>query len=374
MDERLQKTISAIREIGADWAVLTSPDAVAYATGHVVPVEAGPSPFAGGPTTAIIGTDGTTAIVAANVEGASAKASRANAVELYEGFTFETGPDLVANYGGCLNALRARLGVSGRIAIEEASFPHVAAELFKAPRYVSITGALNRARAIKTAEELQAMRQAARTAAAGQKAFMQNARAGISELDLFAEIRAAMENFAGERLPVTGDFLSGVSRTAGFTGWPIARRLEDGDPLMSDLAPRVAGYWGDSCASAMLGHASRPYLRLFEAAKSALTLAGEIMRPGLAIAELDRRLREHVARSGYAYPHHSGHSLGTSVHEWPRIVPYEAASLAPGMVLMIEPGAYDPEIGGVRTEWMFEITDGGCRVLTEFEHVPETAA
>ena len=69
MDERLEKTVAALGEAGADWAVLTSPDAVAYATGHVVPIEAGPSPFAGGPTTALVGWDGSTALVAANVEG-----------------------------------------------------------------------------------------------------------------------------------------------------------------------------------------------------------------------------------------------------------------------------------------------------------------
>jgi Xaa-Pro dipeptidase len=58
MDERLERTAAAVRGLGADWAVLASVDAVAYATGHVVPVEAGPSPFAGGPTLALVAADG----------------------------------------------------------------------------------------------------------------------------------------------------------------------------------------------------------------------------------------------------------------------------------------------------------------------------
>lgn len=368
MDERRHKAAEAVAAAGADWALLTGADTIAYVSGHIAPIEAGPSPFAGGPTTAILGCDGSCVVVAANVEAAAA--GDADATELYEGFTYETGPDLTGNYRATLAAVLSRLGVRGTVAVERRSLPLAAAELLDDATLVPFDTALDRARAVKTAPELEAMRRAGAAAAAGQEAFMAHTRAGRTELDIFADIRAAMENMAGERVPVLGDFLSGRARTAAFTGWPVARTVEPGDPLISDLGPRVAGYWGDSCASAVLGEPGADYLRLFDLAKSALTLAGDLLRPGLAVSELDRRLREHVGRGGYAYPHHSGHSLGTAVHEWPRIVPYEHAELEQGMVVMVEPGAYDPDIGGVRIEWMFEIEADGCRVLTEFEHVP----
>ena len=31
------------------------------------------------------------------------------------------------------------------------------------------------------------------------------------------------------------------------------------------------------------------------------------------------------------------------------------------MVSMIEPGAYDPDVGGVRLEWMFRVTETATR-------------
>ncbi len=67
-------------------------------------------------------------------------------------------------------------------------------------------------------------------------------------------------------------------------------------------------------------------------------------------------------------PLHIGHGIGTGVHEWPRIVPDQDVTLQEGMVLMMEPGAYDPEIGGVRLEWMFHLTANGNEVLSGFPH------
>ncbi|MCM0752741.1 hypothetical protein DEA98_21370 [Brucella pseudogrignonensis] len=45
MDERLARTIDAIKASGADWGIFTSPDGIAYASGHIVSIEAGPSPL-----------------------------------------------------------------------------------------------------------------------------------------------------------------------------------------------------------------------------------------------------------------------------------------------------------------------------------------
>ena len=373
MDERLQRVAAAVRSAGGDFAVFTNFDSVCYSAGHVVPIEAGPSPFAGGPTTAIVGADGACGLVAANVEASAAKASWADAVVLYEGFTFDHDTDSVANYAEALGRLKERLAVDGVVAVEPASFSARLAAILDADRVVDVTVPLQRARATKTDAERELLRRSAAAAAVGQEAFRRLARPGLTEIDLFAGIRAAIENFAGERVAITGDFLSGRARTAAFTGWPVARTIEAGDPLISDLAPRVAGYWGDSCASAVLGEPDAAYMKLFGAARGALDLAVETIRPGLAIADLDAALRAHVGQAGYAYPHHSGHSLGTSVHEWPRLVPYERATFAAGMFVMVEPGAYDPAVGGVRTEWMIEVTADGCRPVAPFAQVPGIA-
>ncbi|GAB1584455.1 M24 family metallopeptidase [Phyllobacterium phragmitis] len=369
MDERLARTIAAIKASGADWGLITSPDGIAYTTGHIVSIEAGPSPFAGGPSLAIIGADGQCGLVVTNLEAGTP--SWADRIVTYEGFSYKEPTDIFANYRTAAARLAKELGLGGTIAIEEQSFPLSLLPLVERFLRVSIEPAFRRERAIKTETEIGLLREAALTASAGQRAFLETARARRSELEIFADIRLAMESRAGERLPVTGDLISGKMATSAFMGWPGNRRVGEGDPLICDLAPRVRGYWGDSCASAMIGTPSPGFLKLYCAAKSALELAIETVRPGIVIGELDRSLQNHIRRHGYSYAHHSGHSIGTGVHEWPRIVAYERETLQKDMVIMVEPTALDPEIGGVRLEFMLHVTNDGCEVLTDFRHQPQ---
>jgi Xaa-Pro dipeptidase len=374
LDERLQRTAEAVKSVGCDWAVLTNFDSICYALGHVSPIETALSPFAGGPTTAFVRADGACGLIAPNVESAAAQASRADEKIIYEGFAYDHRADLVGNYAAAIAQMKARLGIGGILGAEPETLPAKLTVSLGADQTVDITEPLRRARATKTAEEKELMRRSAMAAAKGQEAFYAWAHPGRTELDVFAQIRAAMENFAGERTAVAGDFLSGKERTATGVGWPISRVINLDDPLISDLAPRVSGYWGDSCASSVVGKPQDGYLKLFNTAKRALEHALEIMRPGILAADLDGELRRIVGAGGYSYPHHSGHSIGASVHEWPRLTPYERTPLQEGMFIMVEPAAYDPDIGGVRLEWMIEITATGCRPAAPFEHRPSIAA
>ena len=55
------------------------------------------------------------------------------------------------------------------------------------------------------------------------------------------------------------------------------------------------------------------------------------------------------------------------MHESPRVVPGEPTTIREGMVLMLEPGAYAPGVGGVRLEWMYLVTATGNEVLSGFD-------
>lgn len=359
--------VEAVRRAGADGAVLTGADSVCWASGHVVPIETGASPFAGGPTTAIVGADGVTALVVPDNDDTTG--SFADHIVTYVGFSAGDPEPLVANYLAAVEEARSLVGLRrGTAAVEFATLPHSVAQSLATAGVglVDAAGQFAVSRAIKTDRELRLLRESGRLASLAQSVVTETAEAGMTELELFSRLRLAVESGADGRVAFAGDLVSGRRRTAAVGGWPTSRVLEEGDLVLADLAPRVAGYWADSCNTLVIGQASAPQRRMHAAVASALEVAIQTAQPGTPVNVVDAAVRAALARDGFHYPHHTGHGIGTSVHEYPRVIPGETAELAPGMVILLEPGAYDGDIGGVRLERMLEVTDAGPVVLTPF--------
>ena len=57
---------------------------------------------------------------------------------------------------------------------------------------------------------------------------------------------------AGGRLPMLADLVAGV-RTGEMGGLPGAYVLQEGDPVIADIVPRLDGYWGDICGTHFVG-------------------------------------------------------------------------------------------------------------------------
>jgi Xaa-Pro aminopeptidase len=370
--ERARRAGEAIRKAGADWGILTGFENVCYAAGHVASIEDGFSSFAGGPSTAIVSKAGdVVGLVVSNVEGEAAASARATHIEQYVGYDAEEQSDQETNYLNALLTTARKLGVGGTVAIERSTFPAAVRTALEpsVDGFVSITTEFARVRAVKTPDEIEMLRHCARLATIGQKAALARVRPGLTEFEAWAQIRSAMELAENRRLSVVADFLTGIERTVSFTGPPVDRVVREGDPVIVDLGPRAAsGYWGDSCNTFVLGEPSPKLVSLHRAVVDALAECARVLRPGIRANELDERVRAVVRKSGFQHPHHTGHGIGAGVHEWPRIVARETAVLEPDMVLMIEPGAYAPGIGGVRCEWMFRVTESGNELLSTHEH------
>jgi Xaa-Pro aminopeptidase len=165
-------------------------------------------------------------------------------------------------------------------------------------------------------------------------------------------------------VPVGNDCVVGT-RQNNIGGWPEDRRLAAGESLIVDISAIRDGYWSDSCATYVAGQPSARQLDMHRVVSETLALGASLLRPGAVCKEIDRALRHHIEAAGYpVYPHHSGHGVGVSGHEGPRIVPYSEERLAPGMVILLEPGIYYPGETGVRLEDGFLITEDGAVQLT----------
>jgi Xaa-Pro aminopeptidase len=217
------------------------------------------------------------------------------------------------------------------------------------------------ARAVKDEDELATIREAIAIADAGQAAARSAFAAGRTELELWAEVRDTMEREAAGRLPVHADVLTGP-RTAQITGSATTRSIEEDDLLIVDLSPRLRGYWADSCATLALGSVPADVGDAFQRACAALEQGIASVRPGVSAGEIDAAVQ---ATAG-GFPHHTGHGLGVTFHEEPRVVPGSQRVLAPGMVIALEPASYG-DGWGVRVERVVLVTEDGCEVLSRHD-------
>jgi len=337
--------------------VSADPATVTWLTGLVPDIEWGPSPFSA-PPVVLLRPDGTIAAVVSEDE-APGLGDGVEAVT-FPGFALET----VDRRAAACRAVREVLP-SGSLAVELASLPGDVVRTLGERELHDVRAELQAARAVKDGDELEALRSAIRAADAGQAAARTHARPGLSDLDLWSRVRAAVEEQAGCRTPMLADLVAGP-RTAEVGGPPSQRRLEEGDLLLVDLVPRVSGYWGDSCATLALGRAPAEAARAHGAATAALEAARAAVRPGATAGEIDAAARELLAGEGLSYPHHTGHGLGLTNHEEPRIVPGAETRLEPGMVVALEPGAYG-DGWGVRVEQVVVVTDTGHELLSGHE-------
>lgn len=286
MDDIRDRLTHFMTEEGLDFLVVNKPGSVAYAAGHTVSIETGPSAFSGGPTTAILSRTGECAVVSVNAETGNEDSWATSFT--YEGTGYEEQADYHANYRSALREAIAALDVGGRLGIEATGY--LLDPVFPASAIIDIEAKLSRLRAVKCEAEKPLLQRAAEAACVGQNAFYRYLRPGRCELEVFSDIRREVEMFAGQRVAMAGDFVPGREQTSRVGGWPSDRRIEAGDAVICDLSPRVGRYWGDSCASVMAGEATPGFRRLFSAARTALMHAVSVMRPGLPISNLDTQL------------------------------------------------------------------------------------
>jgi Xaa-Pro dipeptidase len=364
-DDRVGRATAAIAAAGADWALFTTPESVMRVAGVEPPLEIALPLFAGGPTTVLLSAHGARALVLTAREGRGADLADIDVVELYPGSSTTPFIDQTTGYVEAVQRALRRLRASGSLAIESRHIPHHtlwAAEPHFA-RVLAVDAEWEDACAEKTPTEIELLERAAEVVWAGQQAARRIAKPGMTELELFAEARAAMELAGGQRVPVTADLVTGVRCTAKGGALPTPRALRDGQPILIDLAARVRGYWGDSCDSFNIGEPSEPWLRLRRAAASGLQEGLNILRAGRRASDVDAEVRATVGACGGSYAHHTGHGIGARHHEEPRLIPHNPSRLRTGMVVTLEPGAYHEHTGGVRLECMAVVGPDGGRVL-----------
>ena len=150
------------------------------------------------------------------------------------------------------------------------------------------------------------------------------------------------------------------------------------ESIVIDIFPKdkETKYFGDMTRTFVVGEPSEEIRRRFEVTEGAFEAALDALEPGATGGEVHDAVCDVYEDAGYptlrsdgttevGFIHSTGHGVGLDVHDPPSVGP-TGDELVPGHVVTIEPGLYDPDVGGVRLEDLVVVTDDGYENLNEY--------
>ena len=261
-------------------------------------------------------------------------------------------------------------------------------------RVQDVRGLIDEMRLLKDGHELGIMRRAASISAEAHKRAIRAARAGRFEYELEAELLYEFRRH-GAQFPAYWPIVAGGANACVLHYVSNDARLNEGDLVLIDAGCELAGYASDITRSFPVGaRFSAAQREVYEIVLAAQAAAMQKVRAGLGWNEphdaavrvlaqgmLDLKLLagsldEVLEKETYRrfYMHRTGHWLGLDVHD---AGDYKRAgnwrTLAPGMVLTVEPGLYIRAADdvpkalrgiGVRIEDDVLVTSAACEVIT----------
>jgi Xaa-Pro aminopeptidase len=356
-----------VRALGLDALVVTSPGDLRYLVGYSGVSTLGPNPFCAGPAAALVLFAGGDATLCAGepdlaLAGTPVDSVGALAIEQYETFG---GLDPLSPRRRLSEAIGRALDSARIVGFQPASLPAnvqpLLAEREPAMAWCDAGEVVMTLRMRKSRAELALIRRAIAVCDASQAAVAGLVREGQSQGALYDELRAIVYRAAGGSVPCILEASLGPAPEGDPDG--RNRVVRAGDLVLTDIAPRVGAYWGDSCKTQTLQPPTDVQAAMLATVRDTLDRATDAVRPGLRVADLDTLMRDGIGRRYPTFPGGGGHGIGLDFHESPRLVPTETATIAEGMVIAMEPAIYLPD-AAVRLEHVVAVTEDGCAVLS----------
>lgn len=200
---------------------------------------------------------------------------------------------------------------------------------------------------IKSAREIQAMRETCKLAAKTLHYLGQNLRIGMSTDDIDKLCHQYMINRGA------------IPATLGYHGFPKSlctsrnevichgipspkEFLKDGDIINLDVTTILKGFHGDTNKTFFVGNVKPEYRKLVEVTHECMMRGIGVCRPGARVGDIGAVIEEYAHDHGYSVVHeYCGHGIGRMFHEDPQIVHVgkkgTGAELRPGMTFTVEP-------------------------------------
>ena len=243
--------------------------------------------------------------------------------------------------------------------------------------YIKVENAntlIRRLRTIKQPCEIEAMRQAEKITCAGITAMMKASHPGMYEYQYKAEFDYALGQY-GPQGPAFPSIISAGKNNFCIHYYGYKGQALDGDMVLNDV-----GAWYDNLMTDVSRgwpcnrKFSEKQRRLYECALATSNHMFSIVKPGMAMKDVDGEIRRYnaerlkeagvlddVGNIGTYMWHGGAHHVGFDVHD----VVEMPETIAPGMVFCVDVGIYHEEWGiGFRLEDNCLVTADGCENLS----------
>jgi Xaa-Pro dipeptidase len=279
----------------------------------------------------------------------------------------------------------ADLGIRDAIGADEDGYPGILG--YEGPTLSDAAGAsvaslgdvIEGMMARKSESEIALIRESGRWCAHAHRLLQEYSRPGATEAE--ASLRAGHEATLAmlAELGEVGGMSSSSGASAGYRGqiglrssWAhaVAHNIEfrAGDVLVTETSAPIWGYNAELERALIIGPPTDEMRRLFDHAVAAQRVAFDAIRPGATCADVDGAVMHYFEQNDLLryWRQHTGHGIGLRNHEAPFLDVGDQTTLEPGMVFTVEPGLYDPAIGGFRHSDTVVVTEDGMDVLTDY--------
>ena len=222
----------------------------------------------------------------------------------------------------------------------------------------------------KSEWDLAIVRETGRIADEGFTAFLEQARVGVREYELAAEMEFAMRRAGADDI-----FILLSSGKHNFEMHePRDRRLETEDVLIGEITPVVEGQFFQLCRTVFLGEPPGLLKSKYDILVRALDETLKQVRAGSPAFLISRVMNGVISEAGYAeycYPPHMrarGHGFGAGSIAPGGVIDDDSTSiLERDQVVVIHPNQYLPEVGYLACGETYLITDSGADKISKTE-------
>lgn len=230
------------------------------------------------------------------------------------------------------------------------------------------TPAFEECMAVKSPEELAAVKAACVAADNAFTALLPQIKEGMTENEVAALLEYLMRGngASGTSFSTICAFGANASVPHHETG---NTKLKFGDIVLIDFGCKVGGYCSDCTRTLLFGDDGRhgQFKSAYAHVLKAHMLVKEKFTSGMTGSQGDAIARDYLKEHGLDkyFTHSLGHGIGINIHENPNLSPKSNSVFADGMVFSDEPGVYFEGEFGIRIEDTVTLHNGRVVSLTD---------